>query len=141
MDFVYHDGGREAAGYKGDASDCAVRSIAIATGLPYKEVYDGINEIAKTERKRKGKALSNARTGVWPHTITRFLEPHGWVWVPTMTVGSGCKVHLRKDELPDGRLIVRVSKHFTAVIDGVIYDNHDCSRDGERCVYGYWRPK
>jgi|SRR5262245_25045412 len=25
-----------------------------------------------------------------------------------------------------------------AVIDGVIHDTHDCSRDGTRCVYGYF---
>ena len=55
-----------------------------------------------------------------------------------MAIGSGCKVHLRADELPSGRLIVSVSKHLTAVIDGVIHDNHDPSRDGTRCVYGYF---
>ena len=36
----YNDGGRSKAGFKGDARDCVVRSIAIATGLPYKKVYD-----------------------------------------------------------------------------------------------------
>ena len=57
-----------------------------------------------------------------------------------MRIGSGCKVHLRADELPAGRLIdVRVARHLAAVIDGVIYDNHDCSRGGTRCVYGYYR--
>ena len=33
MRFVYDDGGRKAAGYKGDTSDCTVRAIAIATRL------------------------------------------------------------------------------------------------------------
>ena len=47
-------------------------------------------------------------------------------------------MHLAKDELPNGRLIVRVSKHITAVINGVIHDTHDFSRDGTRCVYGYF---
>lgn len=23
---------------------------------------------------------------------------------------------------------------------GVLYDTHDCSRDGTRYVYGYWQP-
>ena len=32
MDFVFHDGGRAAAGYKGMTGDCVTRSIAIATG-------------------------------------------------------------------------------------------------------------
>jgi hypothetical protein len=55
-----------------------------------------------------------------------------------MRIGSGCKVHLRADELPGGRLIVHVSKHIVAVLNGVIHDTHDCSRGGNRCVYGYW---
>jgi hypothetical protein len=55
-----------------------------------------------------------------------------------MQVGSGCKVHLRADELPPGCLIARVSRHVVDVIDGVIHDTHDCSRGGARCVYGYW---
>jgi hypothetical protein len=32
------------------------------------------------------------------------------------------------------------SRHLVAVIDGVIHDTHDCSRDGTRCVYGYFQP-
>jgi hypothetical protein len=55
-----------------------------------------------------------------------------------MFIGQGCKVHLREGELPMGRLVVNLSKHFTAVIDGVVYDTHDPTRDGTRCVYGYW---
>ena len=55
-----------------------------------------------------------------------------------MQIGSGCQVHLRANELPTGRLIVRLSKHSVAVIDHVIHDTHDCSRRGNRCVYGYW---
>jgi hypothetical protein len=33
-----------------------------------------------------------------------------------MQVGSGCKVYLRADELPPGRLIARVSRHVVDVI-------------------------
>jgi hypothetical protein len=40
MDFIYNDGGRVATGYKGRASDCVVRAIAIATQKPYQEVYE-----------------------------------------------------------------------------------------------------
>ena len=68
-----------------------------------------------------------------------YMRELGFVWVPTMGIGTGCKVHLRARELPKGRLVVSCSKHWTAVIDGVIHDNHDPSRGGRRCVYGYWR--
>jgi hypothetical protein len=36
-----------------------------------------------------------------------------------VSIGGGCTVHLRDGELPRGRLIVSVSKHVLAVIDGV----------------------
>jgi hypothetical protein len=62
----------------------------------------------------------------------------GFVWTPTMGIGTGCKVHLHADELPKGRLIASVSKHYCAMIDGVINDISNPSRGGKRCVYGYW---
>lgn len=146
MKFVYNDGGREAAGFKGSTGDCVCRAIAIATERPYKEIYDLINEYGKAERPnrktRKGNkyngSRSSARTGVYKDTIRKIMEQFGWKWVPTMQIGQGCKVHLAEDELPSGRLVVSVSRHCTAVIDGVINDTYDPSRDGTRCVYGYF---
>jgi hypothetical protein len=139
--YVHDDGGREAAGYKGSAGDCAVRAAAIATGLPYQDVYATLNDIAKRERPRGGRRRSSAREGVYSQTLRWLMERLGWEWVPTMGIGTGCTVHLRADELPEGRLVVRCSKHYTAVIDGVVHDTHDPSRDGTRCVYGYYREK
>ena len=66
------------------------------------------------------------------------MESLGWQWTPTMRIGSGCKVHLRADELPAGRLVVSVSRHVVAVVDGVVHDTHDSTRGGSRCVYGYF---
>ena len=139
MDFVFDDGGRETAGFKGKTGDCVCRAIAIATEMPYKEVYDLINETAKSERASKRKrGKSSARTGVYIGTIRKVMERLGWKWHPTMAIGKGCTVHLRKDELPSGRLVVSVSRHEVAVIDGVVHDTYDCTRDGSRCVYGYY---
>lgn len=167
LPFQYDDGGRKAAGYKGNADDCVTRAIAIAAQLDYQTVYELINAHGKQERrygKRDERRRSTARTGVRKTTTRRVLTDLGWTWVPTMMIGSGCKVHLAADELPmRGRLIVSVSKHLTAVIDGVIHDTHDPSREpiaimgprlltdpdgtqrneilsetGGRCVYGYW---
>lgn len=139
MKFVHNDGGRLAAGYKGKSGDCVCRSIAIATGKPYQEAYDAINDLGARERTGKRKrGKSSARTGVYKQTVRRYMESIGWTWTPTMHIGQGCKVHLREYELPKGRLVVNVSHHSTAVIDGVIHDTHDCSRNGTRCVYGYY---
>lgn len=136
--FVYNDGGRAEAGYKGHVSDCVVRSITIITGKPYREVYDAINEHAKKEKRTK---KSSARNGVYKSTYDTYLKSLGYKWTPTMFIGQGCKVHLKAEELPRGRLIVKTSKHLTAVIDGVIHDTYDPSRDGTRCVYGYYQEK
>jgi hypothetical protein len=142
MNFVFHDGGRAAAGYRGSTGDCVTRSIAIATGKPYQEVYDALNRLGQAERvsKRK-KRRSNSRTGVFRATYQCYLESLGWQWTSTMSIGSGCQVHLRASELPQGPLLVKVSRHLTAVIDGVLYDTHNCSRSGMRCVYGYFSLK
>jgi hypothetical protein len=64
MDFVYNDGGRAAAGYKGRAGDCVVRAIAIATQKPYQEVYDAINALALEERAA-GVGRDLAPAAVW----------------------------------------------------------------------------
>jgi hypothetical protein len=42
MKYVYDDGGRLAAGFKGKTGDCVTRAIAIATEKPYQEVYDAL---------------------------------------------------------------------------------------------------
>ena len=139
MEFKYNDGGRAEAGYKGTANDCVTRAIAIVTGIPYQQIYDNINELSENERIGKSKrGISNARTGAYKQTSKKLISSLGLVWYPTMTIGSGCKVHLKADELPKGKIIVKLSKHLCAVVDGVINDTHDPSRDETRCVYGYW---
>lgn len=137
--FKYNDGGRLKAGYKGVTGDCACRAIAIATKISYQEAYDLINEFGKRERMSKRRSSrSSARTGVYSGTMKRIMDHLGWKWTPTMFIGSGCKVHLKADELPKGRLIVNVSKHYTTMINGVINDAWNPDRGGKRCVYGYW---
>ncbi len=138
MKYQYDDGGRAAAGYKGSAGDCVVRAIAIATGKPYQEIYDLVAARASNERATKGRSRSSARNGVHKPTFKDLLRDLGWRWTPTMQIGSGCKVHMADGELPQGRIIVSLSHHLAAVIDGVLHDTHDCSREGTRCVYGYW---
>ena len=146
--FIFNDGGRKDAGFKGQTGDCVTRSIAIATQKPYKEVYDAMNALSKDQklRYRKEKSMygtkyvkvSAARTGVVKKVYDKYLKELGYSWKATMGIGTGCKVHLLKEELPAGRIIASLSGHLVAVIDGVVNDTHNCSRDGKRCVYGYY---
>lgn len=157
--FVRTDGGREAAGFKGQAGDCVCRAIVIVTGRPYAEVYKELADLQGSLRKTKRlkKVERSARNGISTDrkAFKEYMKAQGFRWVPTMKVGQGCKVHLRAEELPKGRLCVAVSRHWTAVIDGVIHDTYDPRREeritfpnratgalevrvGRRCVYGYW---
>ncbi len=137
--YIFDDGGRAAAGYKGNAGDCVVRAIAIAAEKPYSEVYRDLFDLNRTRRNRpRGKTASPRDGGTHRATIRQYMERLGWRWVATMGIGTGCKVHLRADELPAGRLVAALSHHMVAVIDGIIHDTYDCSRDGTRCVYGYF---
>ena len=139
MEFIYSDGGRSEAGYKGNAKDCVVRSIAIVTRIPYKKVYEDLNRIAKLLNNKS--RISTSRGGVHKDVYNSYLRYLGYEWIPTMKIGQGCKVHLKADELPEGRLIVRISRHMTAVIDGIHYDAWNQSKNGTRCVYGYFKKK
>lgn len=140
--FCYNDGGRDLYEIKGATGDCCCRSIAIATGIPYPIILETINHYAKSERRTATKrGISNGRTGVYTQTAKKVMLKLGMIWVPTMFIGQGCKVHLRREELPKGRLVAVVSGHYTAVINGVLHDTHDCSREGNRCVYGYFIAK
>lgn len=170
MGFVFDDGGRAAAGRKGFAGDCVCRAIAIVAGLPYEEVYSRLAKERGEQRatKRTGKKRASAREGI--NTRRKWFKDYmaslGFEWVPTMGIGTGCTVHLCAEELPAGRIVVSVSKHYTAMVDGVIHDTHDPRRDvhcveqyrgqelkrgqwlhplgdricwiERRCVYGYW---
>jgi hypothetical protein len=140
MKYKYNDGGRAVAGFTGTVQpgDCVCRAIAIASGKEYRDVYDEINSRAKTARKGSRKSRSSARNGVFMELSKELLADLGWEWVPTMKIGQGCRVHLREDELPTGIIICRLSRHLCCVIDGVVHDVFDPSRDGSRCVYGYW---
>lgn len=144
MKYQYNDGGRSKLGWK-PTGDCVTRAIAIVSGRPYLEVYNRLAEgmllQRKTKRSGSNTGKRSAANGV--NTTRKWFKDYmlelGFVWTPTMSIGSGCKVHLKADELPNGKLVVAVSKHYTAVIDGIIYDTHDPQRDGTRCVYGYYR--
>ena len=129
MEFIYNDGGRSKYFKAKNVGDCAIRAIAIATDKDYKEVYNDL--------KKLNNGVS-CRNGTPKKVDKKYLTQLGWVWHPTMLIGQGCKVHLDANELPQGTLIVNLSRHLTCVKDGIIYDTYNCSRGERRCVYGYW---
>lgn len=143
LKYSFHDGGRKDAGFKGFTGDCAVRAISIASQEDYEYCYDRLFEIQKDFLSRKrskkwDKATPSPRTGTFRDCLNTLVEELGGKWVTCMEIGSGCKIHMNADELPKGIIICRVSKHYSTVIDHKIFDTFDPSRNGNRCVYGYW---
>ena len=129
MKWTYNDGGRSRYFRKGGVGDCVIRAIAIAADKDYKDVYN-------TARQLLG---YTPRNGVHKKDTKRMMQAFGGRWRATMTIGSGCTTHLKEGEVPmNGRLVCNCSGHVVAVINGVINDTYDPSREGTRCVYGYW---
>ena len=145
LPFVFNDGGRAAAGFKGKANDCVARAIAIAAQRPYAEIYSRLAAGADTQRVTAKTAARHTKRSAAHGILTGrkwfadYMAELGFAWFPTMAVGQGCQTHLAAGEIPNGRIIVSVSKHYAAVLDGVIHDTFDPGRAGTRCVYGYWR--
>jgi hypothetical protein len=153
MNYVYSDGGRQAAGFKGSARDCVCRAVAIASGRPYIEIYRALakgNASQRESSKRKSTGKVTARNGICVHRkwFKDYMVSLGFQWVGIKAVEFGHRMRLTEEEVPRGRLIVSFPKHYAAVIDSVLMDTNDCSlprvtmfSKGEAvvpCLYGYW---
>ena len=130
MEWKYNDGGRSKYLTASKVGDCVTRAIAIAKGIDYKDAYMEIKRIVGY----------SPRNGVYKKDTKKVMEHFGGVWVSCSGIGVKNKTHLNSAEMPlQGRLIAQVTKHLTCVIDGVINDTYDPSRNGTRMVYGYWQ--
>lgn len=125
--FHYNDGGRSKY-FKGNAADCGPRAMAIALQLDYKQCYD---ELADENKKAGGKRT--AREGLYRSVYETVLYRHGWTWHKAPVI-EGRKA--KYFDMPQGRVIVRMARHYSAVINGVVHDTWDCR---EKMVYGYWK--
>ena len=130
MEFIWNDGGRASGGYVGLTGDCVVRSIAIATGVLYRSVYESIGKASK-KTPRNGVCLSDAEA---------YLSTFGWEYV------SGSKNRFESSSLPKGVVIVHLAKpnshqrsHFCTVVDHVIYDTWNPSDEDDYFIHGYWK--
>jgi len=139
MQVQYNDGGRHHYFTAKNVGDCVCRAICIALEKNYLEIYGMINAMSK---KNEGKL--RARNGVYKKTwqdVKDYLISQGWQWTPTAGIGQRERLKLNDSFPKSGTFICQVSKHLTVVKDGVIHDTHDCSRGGNRMVYGYFTKK
>ena len=134
MEYIYNDGGRSKY-FKGKAEDCVCRAISIASNRDYKEVDDSLK-----------KALGTPRNGVFTtnKAFKDWMVANGFVWTPCSGIGVKTSVHFIEGELPKGRLVCSVAKHYVAVVDDKVYDTWDSrynSFNEVRRIYGYWEYK
>lgn len=133
MKWVFDDGGRAQAGFKGRNGDCVTRAISIVLEMPYAVVVNMVDVAATAETPHNVTLRSSSQTGVYSDTTKKLLKSLGWEYV-SLERGK-VKTYLQDGALPSGRLIVQFHGHLTAVIDGVQHDTHDFSRTR---VMGYY---
>lgn len=131
MPFVFNDGGRSHY-FNGTDGDCVARSIAIAARINYLKVYNNLAQGKQSQRKGKyDTAKTRQKTALHGiDTKRKWLKDYmlslKFIWVPTMFIGQGCKIHLKAGELPKAGwfvlyrnttlrlLMVRFMTHITA---------------------------
>jgi len=148
--FHFNDGGRAAAGFTGSSGDCVVRAIAIATGKSYREAHNalqnGLRHQIEIERRQgleygfahQTKQKPTPLTGLTSKVYGPYLKWLGWEYVHKPPKADGKPLRLQPRLMPKGRLIVQVSRHLVAVIDGVIHDTYYSALRGRRPIQGWY---
>ena len=134
MEFIWHDGGRASCGFVGLTGDCVVRSIAIATGELYRDVYDSLSQ----------NSPQSARFGVSQMVYGPFLANRGWKRLGEMAYVSTSDniaslpkgvVLIQFEPIEDGR---NRHGHMTCVIDHTVYDTWNPFEDPLMQISGIW---
>ena len=118
LGYEYDDGGRRAAGYRGDAGDCVARAIAIVSGRPYRDVY---RLLAELNGRRYGKR--SARNGIHKADCRAAYRQVGLEQVrlprtgPRPTYGEAYARY--------GDCLVTTNGHVAALKDGALRDISD----------------
>ena len=102
--------------------DCVKRSISLTTGIPYTEVQKGLNDHKKVTGAKIFYDNPNPESYMEKVLGFRRVSVKG-ASVDRITVKEFAKSH------PHGRYVVSMSGHWTACIDGTIYDTWDCSAE------------
>jgi hypothetical protein len=73
----------------------------------YAELAAIISKTRRSSRRRDTVGHNTARNGIYTRStpFKNYMQNLGFRWVPTMQIGTGCKVHLATGELPSGRLV------------------------------------
>lgn len=110
--------------------DCVKRAITKATGMEYGEVALQLNRCKKVTKCEAFNLPKN-----FEYFLKNSLHLDRIAFPPTkgeprMNGERFAETH------PKGRYILRMARHLSCCIDGIIYDTWDCT---EKCVYAAWK--
>ena len=109
--------------------DCVKRSIALTTGIPYRKVQKGLNDHKKITGVNRFYNNPNPRS--FMENVLGFRR----VLAPKKADGTRGSAEAFAQAHPRGRYVLSLSGHWTACIDGVIYDTWDCSKKSVLSYY------
>ena len=103
--------------------DCVKRAIVVVTGWDYAVGQRKLNEYKKVTGAKSFNSVKNLRY------VEDVLNAKKISLNNQLTTEEFCKQHLR------GRYILDMDEHWSACVDGCIYDTWDCSK--EKVNYAY----
>lgn len=103
--------------------DCVKRAIATVTGMEYAAVQRELNRYKRVSGAESFNSIRNLRY------VEAVLGAEKIDLEGNVTGEAFCREH------PHGRYILSMEAHWTACIDGVIYDVWDCSGNSVNAVY------
>lgn len=110
--------------------DCVKRAITKAAEMDYNEVKRELNRYKKVTGAAKFNEPKNCNKYVENVLHGRKISFPAEKGKDRMNGNRFCRAY------PKGRYILRMAKHWSCCVDGVIYDTWDCS---EKCVYNAWK--
>lgn len=104
--------------------DCVKRAIVVTTGMQYMDVQRALNAFKKVTGAKKFNTNYNPH-----HYVEDVLEAEKISLGVNTTAKEFCQKH------PKGRYILDMPGHWSACVDGCIYDTWDCR--SEKVNYAY----
>ena len=103
--------------------DCVKRAIVVVTGMDYSKVQRELNEYKTVTGAKSFNSVKKLRY------VEDILKAKKISLDVEMTVDEFCKKY------PKGRFILDMDEHWSACVDGCIYDTWDCGKEKVNFAY------
>lgn len=103
--------------------DCVKRAIVVVTGMDYSKVQRGLNEYKTVTGAKSFNGIKNLRY------VEDVLKAKKITFHSDLTAEEFCKKY------PRGRFILDMNEHWSACVDGCIYDTWNCGKEKVNFAY------